>query len=102
MPESKNRKFQDAILDLFASKCKDTTQLLSESMDHDISVFKHFKIRFHLMLCEFCCHYKEQLQTLRGMAKGLQKKDDPDLGDDSQLNSTAKERMKKLLEEDKK
>ena len=100
MPESLRGKLRDCVLDVFASKCKDTTQLVSEAMDHHVSITKQFKIKFHLLLCEFCRHYKEQLETVRGVAKGL-KKDELDIGDDSQLDASAKERMKKLLNKDK-
>jgi hypothetical protein len=98
MPDSLRGKFRDRILDFFSSRCADTSKLISESMDHRISGFKQFKVNFHLALCEFCCRYKEQLETMRRITSGL-KEDEPDV-DDSQLNDSAKERLKKLIDED--
>jgi hypothetical protein len=68
-------------------------------MDHRISGFKQFKVNFHLALCELCCRYKEQLETMRQITQGL-KEDEPDV-DDAQLNASAKEKLKKLIDEDK-
>jgi predicted anti-sigma-YlaC factor YlaD len=100
MPDSLRGKLRDCVLDIFQSKCKDTTQLVSEAMDHRVSIVKQWKIKFHLVLCEFCRHYKEQLETVRNMAQGF-KKDEPGIDDKGQLNSSAKERMKNLLNKDK-
>lgn len=100
MADSLREKLRDCVLGFFASNCKDTTQLVSEQMDHRVSIFKQFKIKFHLLLCEFCRHYKEQLKAIRGVAKGL-KKDELDIDEDSRLDSSAKERMKNLLNENK-
>ncbi|MGV7222328.1 MAG: hypothetical protein ACQ9MH_12460 [Nitrospinales bacterium] len=98
MPDSIKAKLRDKVLDFFSSKCTDTSQLISESMDHEISGLKQFKVNFHLALCEFCCRYKEQLETMRAITIGL-KADEPEVKD-SQLNDSAKEKLKKLIAED--
>jgi predicted anti-sigma-YlaC factor YlaD len=100
MSEPFRGKLRDCFLDFFTSKCNDTSQLVSEAMDHRISIVKQCKIKFHLLFCEFCRHYKEQLETLRNVVTGL-KKEEPDIDTDTQLESSAKERMKKLLDKDK-
>ena len=101
MADSLREKLRDGVLDFFASNCKNTTQLVSEAMDHRVSIIKQWKIKFHLALCEYCRHYKEQLETVRNLARGL-KKEDPEIDDESQLKSSAKERMKKLLDDNDK
>ena len=73
MPESLKEKLRDFILDLTLSKCNDTTELISESMDYPISTYKRWRVGFHLALCEYCREYKNQLETLRQLAQGLER-----------------------------
>ena len=85
---------------MVGSTCKDSTGLVSEMMDHRVSIIKHWKVKFHLSICEFCRHYKEQLETLRGLTQKLEK-DTPEMEDQGTLKAFAKERMKRLLDEKK-
>lgn len=101
MADSLREKLRDSVLNFFASNCKDTTQLVSEAMDHRISITKQWKVKFHLAICEFCRHYKEQMETLRNLA-GCLKKEGPEIGDENQLKSSAREKMKKLLDDNEK
>ncbi len=101
MADSFREKLRDSVLNFFASTCKDTTQLVSEEMDHRISITKQWKIKFHLAICEFCRHYKEQMETLRNLA-GYLNKEGSKIGNENQLKSSAKERMKKLLDDKEK
>ncbi len=87
-------KLRNVILDLALSKCNDTTELISENMDHTISVFKRWRMGFHLALCKYCREYKAQLETLRQMALGL----DKEVPDMSSLKPDSKERMKQIIE----
>ena len=98
MADSLLEKLFINILDFFDCHCKNTAKLVSESMDHRISITKRWKIKFHLALCKFCrqIKYPEQLETIRSLAQAL-KKEDPEINDESQLKSSSKERMKKLL-----
>ncbi len=90
-------KLRDVVLDLTLSKCKDTTELISENMDHTISVFKRWRMGFHLALCKYCREYKAQLETLRQMALGLEKAV-PDRAPQASLKPDSKERMKQIIE----
>jgi predicted anti-sigma-YlaC factor YlaD len=101
MADSLREKLRDGVLNFFASNCKDTTQIVSESMDHRISILKQCKIKFHLELCEFCRHYREQLEAIRDLARGL-KKEGSEVDPESQLKSSSRERMKNLLKENDK
>ncbi len=90
-------KLRDVILDLTLSKCKDTTELISENMDHNLSVFKRWRIGFHLALCKYCRKYRAQLETLRQMALGLDK-EVADTAPQTSLKPDSKERMKQIIE----
>ena len=101
MADSLLEKLFINIMDFFDCHCKNIAPLVSESMDHRISITKRWKIKFHLLLCEFCRHYKEQLETVRNLARGL-KKEDSEIDHESQLKSSAREKMKKLLDDNDK
>ncbi|GJL78784.1 MAG: hypothetical protein NPINA01_17730 [Nitrospinaceae bacterium] len=90
------------ILDLLDCHCQNTAKLVSESMDHRISITKRWRIKFHLALCKYCrqIKYQEQLQTIRSLAKGLKEKD-LEIDDDTQLKTSSKERMKRLVDGEK-
>jgi predicted anti-sigma-YlaC factor YlaD len=97
MAVSLKEKSRDIILRLMLSRCNDTAELVSESMDHNISVFKRWRMGFHLALCEYCREYKAQLETLRQMALGLDK-ESPNLAPQASLKPDSKERIKKEIE----
>jgi len=90
-------KLRDIVLDLTLSKCKDTTELISENMDHNISVFKRWRMGFHLALCNYCRNYRAQLATLRKMALSMDK-EVPDTSSQAFLKPDTKERMKQIIE----
>ena len=90
-------KLRDVILNLALSKCNDTTELISENMDHTISVFKRWRMGFHLALCKYCREYKAQLETLRRMALGLDK-EVPDMVPQASLKPESRERIKRIIE----
>jgi len=102
MADSLLEKLFINILDFFDCHCKNVAKLVSESMDHRLSLTKRWKIKFHLALCKFCrqIRYPEQLETIRNLAQGL-KKEDLEIDDESRLKSSSKERMKKLLNKNK-
>jgi len=49
--------------------CKKVTQLLSESLDRNLSLYQRMGMRIHLIMCKFCSRYKEQLLFLRKTAR---------------------------------
>ena len=71
MADSLREKLFINILDFFDCHCKKIAPLVSEAMDHPVSIVKQWKIKFHLLLCEFCHYYKEQLETVRNLAGGF-------------------------------
>ncbi len=49
--------------------CKEVSHLVSESMDHKISVSKRMGVRFHLMMCKHCARFENQLTMIRSLLK---------------------------------
>ncbi len=44
--------------------CKETSQVLSEARDQTLPRKKRFMLKMHLMMCDRCHAYKNQLATL--------------------------------------
>jgi hypothetical protein len=45
--------------------CTDVTRFVSESMEQTLPVLTRIKLRLHLMICEGCAQYRQQLLALR-------------------------------------
>ena len=76
--------------------CKDTGPLVSETMDHSLPFSKRWRMKFHLVVCEACRHYQDQLKTLRALAQRLGK-EEPPINPDAKLSPDAKEKIQKAL-----
>ena len=77
--------------------CRDTAQLVSESMDHRLPWQRRLQVRIHLFMCDNCARYKKQLRLLRQIFK---KQAEPQADDSSPiLNETVKDRLRKLVED---
>jgi hypothetical protein len=76
--------------------CQDTSPLISEMMDHRVSLFKRLKIKIHLSLCGVCLYYKKQLEVIRNLSKNLGREDFPANADEN-LPEEAKQKIKKMI-----
>jgi len=78
--------------------CKDTTRLISQSMDTSLPVGKRIWVRIHLLTCEFCTRYERQLllirETLRRLAGAA---DRPESPADGNLSAEGRDRIRKSL-----
>jgi len=77
--------------------CEDTSQLISERMDHDLPLADRIRVAIHLAICEFCRYYKNQLETLRALARGLGGEETPAFGE-TRLSARAREKIQKRLD----
>lgn len=46
-------------------KCKEVTHLLSEAQDRELSVTEKLPLRMHLLICQGCRNFKQQMTFLR-------------------------------------
>jgi len=46
--------------------CRQASELLSHSLDEDLSWPSRARLRLHVMLCNCCASLEDNLQTLRG------------------------------------
>ncbi|UVW30058.1 zf-HC2 domain-containing protein [Massilia sp. H6] len=51
--------------------CKQMTGLISQSLDRELTTRERLSMRFHLMLCEGCTNYRDNLQFLHEACQGL-------------------------------
>lgn len=51
--------------------CKQTSHLLSQSLDRKLSRRERFAIRLHLMMCRYCRRFEKQIIALRKGFKQL-------------------------------
>ncbi len=76
--------------------CKRASQLISKSLDQHLSFSERLKLRLHLLICDVCKRFKQQLYMLRLAIKGLIKQTEND--ETIQLPLQAKERIQKMIE----
>jgi hypothetical protein len=45
--------------------CKQTSQLISQSLDRKLTLRERFALQLHLIVCKYCKQFSQHLQTLR-------------------------------------
>jgi hypothetical protein len=75
--------------------CTDVTRFVSESMDRTLPVLTRIKLRLHLMICEGCAQYRQQLLVLRQATR--RSASETHTQEDAQLSSAAKARLKEAF-----
>lgn len=56
--------------------CKDATQLMSQQMDGKLSVMNRISLGFHLLICQGCRNFEEQIRFMRKAVTRISGKDD--------------------------
>ena len=82
------------LLSRITPPCTDVTRLVSESMDRTLPVLTRIKLRLHLMICEGCAQYRQQLLNIR---QALQRPASPSQDqrqDEPPLSPAAQARLK--------
>ena len=75
--------------------CKHASQLISRSLDQRLSFFERLSLRLHLLICNVCTRFKQQLYTLQSAIKALLKQTEND--ETVQLPLQAKERIQNVI-----
>jgi predicted anti-sigma-YlaC factor YlaD len=50
---------------LLTLKCQEAAELVSSSMDGELSAVERWAVRLHLLICRACRRYRRQIQVLR-------------------------------------
>ena len=77
--------------------CREVTQLVSESLDRELSLRQRMSTKMHLMMCRLCSRYNKQLAGLREAVRlHSMREEDMDLYPAS-LSPEARERIKQAM-----
>ncbi len=77
-------------------RCKDITELISQSMDTKLPLRIRLGIKFHLMICYLCRRYQKQLELIQ-KALGRFNEDPKPLMPEKPLPDNVKDNIKKQL-----
>jgi predicted anti-sigma-YlaC factor YlaD len=78
---------------LFVS-CLRATELVSKSLETELSSREKFALRFHLSICTWCRRYRKQAGVIR---EALRQKAEADMGKGPGLPPEARERIRQSL-----
>lgn len=80
--------------------CKQTSQLVSQSLDRRLTLQERFAVKVHLWICKYCRRFSRQLMAMR---VGLQRMTQS-VEDDTTVHmpSESKARIAKVLESEMK
>lgn len=78
--------------------CKEVAKLLSDSMEHELSLWQKISMRTHLMMCGMCRSYRRQLLALRKILEGYSAIENPEARG-LRLAEHTRERIKRILKE---
>ncbi|WP_137718820.1 zf-HC2 domain-containing protein [Methylobacillus flagellatus] len=76
--------------------CKQASQLISQSLDRRLSLRERLALRLHLLICDVCERFRQQLLLLRDMVHKLRCHAEQDA--DVQLTAAARQRIAARLE----
>ena len=78
--------------------CKQATELMSASLDIELSLFQKISLKFHLLMCELCSRCWQQLLFIRNAAHTYSERaEELDYMQDHSLSLEACERIKNAL-----
>lgn len=79
-------------------RCKDATQLISQSMDTSLPIVKRIRLRLHLRICVWCARYERQLLLIRQALRRLDAAGDrPEAPPGETLSEDTRERIRESL-----
>ena len=76
--------------------CKRTSQLISQSLDRQLTLRERFALKLHLFICKKCTQFSQHLQTLRVAIKTMV--NSIESNDSIEMPSAAKQRISTYLE----
>lgn len=81
--------------------CKDVTRLISEGLDHRLSIWQRINLRIHVIMCGACSTYKRQIEGLHrlfGLRRQHTKGEVPNMTSETyRLSPVKREQIKQLL-----
>lgn len=84
----------------YAEDCKTVSPLYSYALDRNITLVERIRIRFHLLTCNACTNYVQNISMMRDIFRSHDGSADSDHAHAS-LSPDAKERIKSALKSGK-
>ena len=76
--------------------CKQSSQLISQSLDRPLTMRERFALKLHLFVCKYCKRFSQQVQTLRVAIKIMVSSIESN--NNIEMSSAAKKRIADLVE----
>lgn len=71
--------------------CKQTSQLISQSLDRSLTLRERLALQLHLLICKYCKQFSQHMQTLRVALKHMTSSIESD--NSIEMPSAAKKRI---------
>jgi len=80
--------------------CKEISKLVSESLDHDLSLWQRVNLWLHMSMCRLCSGFRNDLVHLHEETRelGRQFERDAEGETDIRLSAESRDRIKQRLE----
>jgi hypothetical protein len=78
--------------------CKQTVEIISQSMERPLTLRERVLLKLHLWVCMWCLWYMEHLQLMRDALRVQEtENDDLDVSTTTRLSDEARERIRRSL-----
>lgn len=85
-------------LRLLARPCRDFAEVISESMERELSLGERLAIRFHTLYCNSCRRYLRQVRAIRQMiARWLERAGQAEPTSEATMPAELRERIEQAL-----
>lgn len=76
--------------------CKDTSRLVSQSLDRRLSWRERWSVRLHLLICDMCTRFKKQVEFLHRVVQEYVRRGAP-MAEHIPLPPEARDRIRRAL-----
>jgi hypothetical protein len=76
--------------------CKQASQIISQSLDRQLTMRERFALKLHLLVCKYCKRFSQQLESLRVAIKQMVNSTEND--NTIEISTAAKNRIAALVE----
>lgn len=77
--------------------CKQTVEIISQSMERPLTLRERVLLKLHLWVCMWCLWYMEHLQLMRDALRLQENESDVDVSTTTRLSDEARERIRRSL-----
>lgn len=76
--------------------CKESSQLISQSLDRPLSIRERLALRLHLLICDVCSRFVKHMNLLRLAMRRMRQQTEQDEG--IQLTPEARKRIADMID----